>query len=291
MTQGILIKERNKQTIKAHGIMAEGHDTTIHIGPTSYHDTLRHARSLDEQALCLEKKTNDLGYKCKPLFGDLFDYTDYCVDTLHIKLRIFDIFLKDILSHASRAGKYGNEHLVIIERKIAVLNKHCEKTVGKRFFFQVEVDDKNKIISSHGKLSGHLQDLFFIDSFPYEEILNNDIAKSVPSVVDKFKEVLNEVKYTATKRKGVLKRLSLEFVKEFRRSGLCMTVAPYIHIIGNHLFEFNEFNDLGDYNMQGVEKSNDLLSCLYFSSTNPAKNPLLTMFQKLYRMPGDEFSD
>ena len=36
--------------------------------------------------------------------------------------------------------------------------------------------------------------------------------------------------------------------------------------------------------MQGVEKHNDVLSRLYFSSTNPAKNPLLTMLQKLCRM-------
>ena len=208
-----------------------------------------------------------------------------------MKLRIFDAIMKDILSHASRTGKYGNEHLAIIKRKIAILNRHCEKTVGKRFFFQVEVDDKNKTISSHGKLSGHLQDLFFVDSFPYDEILSGDIAKSARSVVDKFKEVLNEIKFTAAKRKGVLKRLSLEFVKEFRKSGLRTTVTPYIHIVGNHLFEFNELNDLGDYNMPGVEKNNDLLSRLYFSSTNPAKNPLLTMFQKLYRMLEMNFQD
>ena len=104
------------------------------------------------------------------------------------------------------------------------------------------------------------------------------------TVVNKFKEILNEVKHTSIKRKGVLKRLSLEFVKEFRKSGLRTTVTPYIHIVGNHLHEFDEFNNLGDYNMQGVEKNNDLLSRLYFSSTNPAKNPLLTMIQKLYRM-------
>jgi hypothetical protein len=43
--------------------------------------------------------------------------------------------------------------------------------------------------------------------------------------------------------------------------------------------------------MQGVEKNNDLLSRLYFSSTNPAKNPLLTMLQKLYRMLEMNFQD
>jgi len=265
--------------------------STVHVGPTSYHDPAKGARSLAEQTLCLAKKTNDLGYKCEPLFGDVFDYQDYCVDTLHMKLRVFDVILKDILAYASRTGKYGSEHLTIIENKIKILNQHCERTVGKRFFFQVDTDDKNKTIASHGKLSGHLQDLFFVDSFPYGDILNDEIAKSARTVVNKFKEILIEVKHTSVRRKGVLKRLSLEFVKEFRQSGLRTTVTPYINIIGNHLFEFHEFNDLGDYNMQGVEKNNDLLSRLYFSSTNPAKNPLLTMLQKLYRMLKMNFQD
>ena len=256
----------------------------VRVNPTSCHDTSKGARSLAEQTLSLVKQNNDLGYKCEPLFGNLFDYQDYCIDILHMKLRVFDVVLKDILSHASRTGKYGAEHLALIEQKIKILNKHCEKTVGKRFFFQIDSDDKNKTIASHGKLSGHLQDLFFVDSFPYNDILNDDFAKSARTVVNKFKEVLNEVKHISVRRKGVLKRLSLEFVKEFRQSGLRTTVTPYIHIIGNHLFEFNEFNDLGDYNMQGSEKNNDLLSRLYFSSTNPAKTPLLTMLQKLYRM-------
>ncbi len=63
-----------------------------------YHDLTKKARSLIEQTLCLTKNTNELGYKCEPLFGDLFDYQDYCVDTLHIKLRVSDVILKDISS-------------------------------------------------------------------------------------------------------------------------------------------------------------------------------------------------
>ena len=279
----------DKTTIEGRGKNKK--TVTVHVGPTSYYDTTKRARSLTEQFSCLRKKINDLGYKCEPLFGDLFDYQDYCIDTLHMKLRVFDVILKDILSYASRTGKYGAEHLSVIEQKVKILNQHCERTVGKRFFFQVDTDDKNKTIISHGKLSGHLQDLFFVDSFPYHDILNDEIAKSARAVVNKFKEILNEVKHNSIKQQGVLKRLSLEFVKEFRQSGLRTTVTPYIHIIGNHLFEFNEFDDLGDYNMQGVEKHNDVLSRLYFSSTNPAKNPLLTMLQKLYRMLEMNFQD
>ncbi|CAF4485339.1 unnamed protein product, partial [Rotaria magnacalcarata] len=83
-------KGKNKQTI------------TIHVGPTSCHDLTKKVRSLTEQTLCLTKNTNELGYKCEPLFGDLFDYQDYCADTLHMKLRVFDVILKDMLAYASR---------------------------------------------------------------------------------------------------------------------------------------------------------------------------------------------
>ena len=50
--------------------------------------------------------------------------------------------------------------------------------------------------------------------------------------MNKFKEILQEIKHTSIKRKGVLKRLSLEFVKEFRQSGLRTTVTPYNHTVG-----------------------------------------------------------
>ncbi|CAF3502793.1 unnamed protein product, partial [Rotaria socialis] len=48
--------------------------TTVHVDPTSYHDMTKRVRSLTEQNLCLARKNNELGYKCEPLFGDLFDY-------------------------------------------------------------------------------------------------------------------------------------------------------------------------------------------------------------------------
>lgn len=58
-----------------------------------------------------------------------------------------------------------------------------------------------------------------------------------------------------------------------------------MHIIRNHLRESDEFNDLADYIMQAVDKNNDVLLRLYFSSTNSPENTLLTTLQKLFRMP------
>ena len=120
--------------------------TTIRVGPTSYHDVTKRARSLAEQ-------------------------------------------------------------------EIKILNRHCEKTGGNRFLFPVDSDDNNETFASHGKLSGLLQDHFFVDSFPCDDILEDGIAKSARIVMNKFKEILDEIKHTSIKQKGVLKRLSLDFVK------------------------------------------------------------------------------
>jgi hypothetical protein len=43
--------------------------------------------------------------------------------------------------------------------------------------------------------------------------------------------------------------------------------------------------------LQRVEKSNNLLSRLHFSSSNGAKNPLRTMIHSLYRQLGMNFAD
>lgn len=67
-------------------------------------------------------------------------------------------------------------------------------------------------------------------------------------------KLVTELKYSTIKRKCITKHLSPEFINQFRVSGLHTTVTPHTHIIDNHLREFEAFNDLGDYNMQGVEK-------------------------------------
>jgi hypothetical protein len=84
------------------------------------------------------RTNNKLGYQSEPLFGDLFEFSDYVLDTLHMRLKIFDIILKDILSEASRTGEYEPIHTKKLEEKIDVLNKHASITIGKRFFLKLK---------------------------------------------------------------------------------------------------------------------------------------------------------
>ncbi|CAF2107655.1 unnamed protein product [Rotaria magnacalcarata] len=269
----------------------------IIVNPTSSYDHTRGARTLEEKRICLAKKekngvNNELGYQSEPLFGDLFEFCDYVIDTLHMRLRIFDILLKDILAEASRTGEYEPAHTRKLEEKLDILNKHSIATIGKRFFFKLETENNIKTIVPCGRFSGHLQQSFFVDSFPYEKIIENEtISKNAKNLVEKFKFMLQLIKTEKSKRTSVLADVAKSFVKDFRQSGLRAGCTPYMHLIGNHLAEQDENENLTAYDMQGVEKSNDLLSRLYFSSSNRAKKPLRTMMQSLYRRLEMNFTD
>ncbi|CAF1524322.1 unnamed protein product, partial [Didymodactylos carnosus] len=147
----------------------------------------------------------------------------------------------------------GNKHIVAISVNCVEGGRDCQSL-------------KNLLIKLHGRFSGHLQDLFF-QNFPYEELLDGNAIVHIDPL----------------KRKKNLKTACVEFLETFTSACLRNNVTPYLHIIGNHLFEFDEREDLGAFNIQGMEKGNDFLSRLYFSSTNAAKKPLYTMMQKLYR--------
>ena len=269
----------------------------IIVNPTSIYDQTLGARTLHEKRDCLKKNknnksNNELGYQSEPLFGDLFEFHDYVIDILHMRLRIFDIILKDILAEASRTGEYEPLHTKKLEEKINVLNKHATNTIGKRFFFKLETENNIKSIVSCGRFSGHLQEVFFVDSFPYEKIIENkDRSKNAKNLVQKFKFILHLIKMDKSKRTSDLGEVARSFVKDFRQSGLRTGCTPYMHLIGTHLVEQDKYEDLRAYDMQGVEKSNDLLSRLYFSSSNRAKTPLRTMIQNLYRRLEMNFTD
>ena len=68
------------------------------VNPTSVYDPTLGARTLAEKSDCLKRRernrpNNELGYQSELLFGSLFEFSDYVIDTLPIQLRIFDIIL------------------------------------------------------------------------------------------------------------------------------------------------------------------------------------------------------
>ncbi|CAF3406747.1 unnamed protein product [Rotaria sp. Silwood2] len=100
------------------------------VNPTSVYDPTLGARTLAEKSDCLKRRetnrsNNELGYQSEPLFGNLFEFSDYVLDILHMRLRIFDIILKDILSEASRTGEYEPVHTKKLEEKNRSSQQTC----------------------------------------------------------------------------------------------------------------------------------------------------------------------
>ena len=90
-------------------------------------------------------------------------------------------------------------------------------------------------------------------------------------------------------RTQILSDVAKSFVKDYLHSGLRAVCTPYMHLIGTHLAEQDNNEHLPSYDMQGVEKSNDLLSRLYFSSSNRVKRPLRTMVSNNVIVDRNEF--
>ena len=122
-------------------------------------------------------------------------------------------------------------------------------------------------------------------------IENKERSKSARDLVNKFKLILQLIKTEKANRTDNLAQVAKSFVKDFRSSGLRAGCTSYLHLIGTRLAEQDNNEDLRSYDMQGVEKSNDLLSRLYFSSSNRARCPLRTMIQNLYRRLEMNFVD
>ena len=57
-------------------------------------------------------------------------------------------------------------------------------------------------------------------------------------------------------------------------------VTPYIHVFVYHLFEFQKINEtistkINKFNLEGLEKKNDIVTCQYYRSTNRKNHDFL----------------
>ncbi|CAF4528699.1 unnamed protein product [Didymodactylos carnosus] len=73
-----------------------------------------------------------------------------------------------------------------------------------------------------------------------------------------------------------LKTDSIGWVKEFSGIFADAYITPYMHVISDHMHEFQELDEddeLACFNLQGAEKYNDLSTTDYFRSTNNTTIP------------------
>lgn len=73
-----------------------------------------------------------------------------------------------------------------------------------------------------------------------------------------------------------ISRLAKEWARLYLTIYHSKNITPYIHIFIHHLCQFNELHfDVNSFNMQGLEKLNDMTTRQYFSATNKKEKEFL----------------
>ena len=111
---------------------------------------------------------------------------------------------------------------------------------------------------------------------------DNQKALSIEKLCNDFFDLMRL--YNLTDINKSPKQQSIIWCERFRSLFGADAVTIYIHVLGNHAFEFHQkYDNLGLYSLQGNEKFNDVTTRDFFMSTNK-RNFNIQLLQKRIRL-------
>ena len=252
-------------------------------------DPAKGARSHEEliktvQLTC-SSKTKKYGYDKLPFFKDIIPINRYMLDMLHLFLRISDTLINLLVKDCTLFDKFESwtitrfdvtefKHLHAFQK---FLNEKCK--VNFRFYWLSET----KKLTWRDLVGPEKIKLF--EAFNLKEIFpEHDNLESLQKLWDDFFEIITAVKRVELSHIEV-KQSTEEWLELFLSIYNKTTVTPYIHAFVAHLHEFVFlYKDINAFNLQGLEKLNDMTTYQYFKGTNKHKNALTQILQKRNRM-------
>lgn len=230
------------------------------------------ARTLEIAKKNIVNRKPDFGYSKKPIL-DGIEFKDSVIDTLHLFLRISDNLLKLILLDIFEAdgGNPLRPNLVIflnfLEKDCKMLNASyvVDKTIELRSF------NGNELINMFEK-SLNLEKLF---EFPK--------IKDICCLWNEFFTIFLSLKkqtYDLISLENHLFQWLFLFIKCYGSK----FITPYMHTFVYHIPEFIRLHgNINLFNLQGLEKLNDISTNNYHRSSNKSKTYLNQMIQKRNR--------
>ena len=222
----------------------------------------------------LKTKDQREGYIREPIIS-FIDFDCCLIDTLHLLLRITDKLFELLFK---KLDKLDNTNSVELDSRpnlkkfLVYLEKDCALTNP----YYISKSKQLKLRSLSGterlkflKLCFEKPDDGLVKLFP-----NIDFAKEI-FVCKEFYELYGVIKTHDLSQFDLTeleKRLKSWLVQYMEINESDSSITPYVHAFVFHMPEFlRKFKDINQFNMQGLEKLNDLATQYYHSSTNKHK--------------------
>ncbi|CAF1243057.1 unnamed protein product [Rotaria sordida] len=206
-----------------------------------------------------------------------YSYIQVIPDVLHMKLRISDILLAEIISLISVTNTIAErpQHL---KNVMTFLEQRAKDTRTNHKF---ALTRKNEIEVS-GRLNSQMHELFLRDLPLYAIMKDNQTAFFIKKLCNDFFDLMRLYNLAGTHKH--LKQQSINWCERFKSLFGPDAVTIYIHVLGNHAFKFHQqYDNLGLYSLQGNEKFNDVTTKDFFMSTNK-RNFNIQLLQKRIRL-------
>ncbi|CAF1105017.1 unnamed protein product [Brachionus calyciflorus] len=232
-----------------------------------------------------KKKNPHFGYKTDPIISEI-PHSNYCIDLLHLFLRISDVLFELLISDLAVLDKlrfnseFSEDKHQNLSKLFSFLKDKCGITVK---IFKNETKSINLAMNS---LTGINRNKIF-ERMKLKNLFESNLKNcdKIDEIWSKFYTIYTSLKKDTIPDADQIKLSTSEWLNLFLSIYQRNDVTPYIHAFTNHLHQFVSRNiNINHFNLEGLEKLNDFTTCDYFRATNKRKNSSEQILKKRCRI-------
>ena len=187
---------------------------------------------------------------------------------MHLFLRISDRLSELLLNDLREADLIANQKTGYVNRYIFFLANTC-RVSNPAYLKENKLYLRDLLGPDRKKVYSQLQEHFNGSLLPG---LNK--LEKIKYIWLKFYEIYNSIKNHQMKSKEI-KEETKHWLSKFLQTYPENNITPYIHAFVFHLHEFvKKYKLINFFNLEGVEKRNDLIKYQIFSATNRQKQTI-----------------